>query len=169
VGDVLALAGLAHAVALDGLGQDHRRSADVVHRGLVGGVDLRRVVPTARQRPDLVVGHVLDQVEQLGVLAEEVLADVRAVLGLEVLVLPVDALLHALEQQPGLVRGQQRVPARAPDDLDDVPPGAAEAALQLLDDLPVAAHRAVEALQVTVDHPDEVVQLLPAGQTDRAQ
>ena len=169
VGDVLALAGLTHPVALDRLGQDHRRRADVVHRRLVGRVDLRRVVPAAGQRPDLVVGHVLDQVEQLGVLAEEVLADVGAVLGLEVLVLAVDALLHALEQQPGLVRGQQRVPARPPDDLDDVPAGAAEDPLQLLDDLPVAAHRAVEALQVAVDDEDQVVQLLPAGQRDRAQ
>ena len=169
VGDVLALAGLAHPVALDRLGQDHRRRADVVHGRLVGRVDLRRVVAAARQRPDLVVGHVRDQVEQLRVLAEEVLADVRAVLGLEVLVLAVDALLHALEQQPGLVRGEQRVPARAPDHLDDVPAGAAEDPLQLLDDLPVAAHRAVEALQVAVDHEDQVVQLLPAGQRDRAQ
>ena len=96
VGDVLALAGLTHAVALDRLGQDHRRRADVVHRGLVGGVDLLRVVPAAGQRPDLVVGHVRDQVQQLRVLAEEVLAHVGAVLGLEVLVLAVDAFLHAL-------------------------------------------------------------------------
>ena len=136
---------------------------------LVGRVDLRRVVPAAAQRPDLVVRHVLDQVQQLRVLAEEVLADIRAVLGLEVLVLAVDALLHALEQQAGLVGGQQRVPAGPPDDLDDVPAGAPEDALQLLDDLAVAAHRAVEALQVAVDDPDQVVQLLPAGQRDRAE
>ena len=169
MGDVLALAGLAHPVALDGLGQDHRRRADVVHRRLVRRVDLGRVVPAAAQRPDLVVGHVRDQVQQLGVLAEEVLADVGAVLGLEVLVLAVDALLHALEQQPRLVRGDQRVPPGSPDHLDHVPAGAAEHALQLLDDLPVAAHRAVEALQVAVDDEDQVVQLLPAGQRDRAQ
>jgi hypothetical protein len=34
VGDVLAFAGLAHAIALDGLAQDHRRLAGVVHRGM---------------------------------------------------------------------------------------------------------------------------------------
>src|SRR5215216_2233473 len=44
VGDVLALAGLAHTVALDRLGQDHGRLAGVVHRRLVGRVDLDRVV-----------------------------------------------------------------------------------------------------------------------------
>ena len=48
-------------------------------------------------------------------------------------------------------------------------PGAAEVGLELLDDLAVAAHRAVEALQVAVDDEDEVVELLAAGERDRAQ
>jgi hypothetical protein len=47
-------------------------------------------------------------------------------------------------------------------------PGAAEERLQLLDHLAVAAHRAVQALQVAVDHAGEVVQLLAGGQADRA-
>ena len=41
--------------------------------------------------------------------------------------------------------------------------------LQLLDDLAVAADRAVELLQVAVDHPGEVVQLLAGGDADRAE
>ena len=41
--------------------------------------------------------------------------------------------------------------------------------LELLDDLAVAAHRAVEALQVAVDDEDEVVELLPAGQRQGAE
>ena len=45
----------------------------------VGGVDLVRVVAAAAQLPDFVVGHVRDQLQQLGILAEEVLADVGAV------------------------------------------------------------------------------------------
>ena len=48
-------------------------------------------------------------------------------------------------------------------------PGAPEDGLELLDDLAVAAHRAVEALQVAVDDPGQVVELLAAGQRDRAQ
>src|SRR3712207_8353317 len=52
---------------------------------------------------------------------------------------------------------------------DDVPPRAAEDRLELLDDLPVAAHGAVEALQVAVDDEDEVVELLAARHRDRAQ
>ena len=55
MGDHLPLAGRAHAVALDGLGEDHGRLALVVDRRLVGGVDLERIVAAARQRPDLVV------------------------------------------------------------------------------------------------------------------
>src|SRR3712207_4721180 len=52
---------------------------------------------------------------------------------------------------------------------DDVPARAAEDRLELLDDLPVAAHGAVEALQVAVDDEDEVVELLAAGHRDGAE
>ena len=57
--------------------------------------------------------------------------------------------------------GSQRVPQI---DLDHVPAGAAEVGLELLDDLAVAANRAVEPLQVAVDDPDQVVELLAAGE-----
>ena len=53
--------------------------------------------------------------------------------------------------------------------LDDVPAGAAERRFELLDDLAVAAHRAVEPLQVAVDDEDQVVELLARGQRDRAE
>src|SRR6185295_18648129 len=88
---------------------------------------------------------------------------------LEVLVFAVDALLHALEEQAGGVLGDEPVPPGTPDDLDDVPARAPEDRLELLDDLPVAPHRAVEALQVAVHDEDEVVELLPAGQRDGAE
>ena len=168
VGDVLALAGLAHAVALDGLGQDHGRLALVGHGGGIGGVDLAGIVAAARQAPDLLVGHAGDTGLELGVLAEEVLADIGAVLGLEVLVLAVDAFLHAAQQAAVGVGRDQRVPRAAPQHLDDVPAGTPEVALQLLDDLAVAAHRAVEALEVAVDDEDEVVELLAAAERDGA-
>ena len=53
--------------------------------------------------------------------------------------------------------------------LDDVPAGAAERRLELLDDLAVAAHRAVEPLQVAVDDEDQVVELLARRQRDGAE
>ena len=51
----LALARLAHAVALDRLGQNDGGLPAVCHRCGVGGVDLVHVVATATQAPDLVV------------------------------------------------------------------------------------------------------------------
>jgi hypothetical protein len=54
VGDVLALAGLAQAVALDGLGQDHRGPALCSVAALVGGVDLLGSWPPRRSARALV-------------------------------------------------------------------------------------------------------------------
>ena len=158
----------AQAVALDGVRQDDRRLPRVLAGGLVGGVDLAVVVPAALERPDLVVGHLLD--ERLGprVAAEEVLADERAVLGPERLEVAVGRRVHQVDERAVLVGVEQGVPLAAPDDLDDVPAGAAELRLELLDDLAVAAHRAVEPLQVAVDDEREVVQALLAGQLEHA-
>ena len=78
VRDVLAFARFADAVTLDGAGQDDRRLARVLDGGLVGGVDLDRIVPAERQLLQLFVREVLDQLEQLRILAPEVLADVVA-------------------------------------------------------------------------------------------
>ncbi len=126
VGDHLPLARRAHAVALDGLGEDDGRLALVLDRRLVGGVDLERVVAAAGQRPDLRVGPVLDHRRRLGIAAEEMLADIGAVLRPEVLVFAVDAFLHQLAQLALGVLGEQLVPAGAPQALDHVPAGAAE-------------------------------------------
>ncbi len=77
--------------------------------------------------------------------------------------------VHLVEQDAVDVTGQQLVPLAAPDDLDDVPAGAAEHRLELLDDLAVAADRAVEALEVAVDDPGEVVELLAGGERQGAE
>ena len=68
-----------------------------------------------------------------------------------------------------MIASQQRVPIRAPDHLDDVPARAPERGLELLDDLAVAADRAVEALEVAVDDEDQVVELFARGERDRAE
>src|SRR6185436_7285063 len=100
------------------------------------------------------------------VTAEEVLPDVRARLSLVRLVVAVRGDVHQVDQRAVGVGGQQRVPLAAPDHLDDVPAGAAEERLELLDDLAVAAHRAVEPLQVAVDDEGQVVQFLAGGDAD---
>ena len=159
----------AERPALHGLGEDDRRRAFLLGGRLVRGVQLPVVVAASRQPAQVFVGEVLDQLAQARVGTEEVLADVRARLDRVPLELAVDGRVHLVEQHAVDVADQQLVPLRAPDDLDDVPAGAAEHRFELLDDLAVAAHRTVEALQVAVDDPDQVVELLARGERDRAQ
>ena len=168
MGGVLALQRLDRP-ALDGVGQDHGRLAGVLDRGLEGGVDLAVVVAAARQPLDLLVGQVARPSPQPRVGAEEVLADVGAALDRVGLELAVGGAVHLVDQHAVDVPGEQGVPLAAPDDLDDVPAGAAEDRLELLDDLAVAADRSVELLQVAVDDEREVVELLAGGQPDRAE
>ena len=56
-----------------------------------------------------------NQVQQLGILAEEILADVGAIPADVGLVLAVHHLTHTLFQQAGGVAAQQLVPIAAPD------------------------------------------------------
>ena len=137
--------------------------------GVERGVDLAVVVAAARQLLDLPVGHVLDHLAQPRVGAEEVLAVVGAVLDRERLELAVGRGVHLVDEHAVDVAGEQLVPLAAPDHLDDVPAGAAEVGLELLDDLAVAGDRAVELLQVAVDDPDQVVELLARRDPDRAE
>src|SRR5438270_2195481 len=148
---ILRLPLLAQAVALDGLGEDHRRLALVLDGRGVRGVHLVRVVAAAIQSPDVLVRQLGDHLERFRVLAEEMLAHERTVVRLVVLVFAVERFLHDAQKDAVLVPGEQRVPVRAPDHLDHVPARAAEFALELLDALAVAAHRSVEPLQVAVD------------------
>jgi hypothetical protein len=101
---VLALAALAHAEALDGLDEQHRRLALVVGGAVERCVHLLRIVAAAVEPPDVLVAHLRDHLEQLRVLAEEVLADERAVVGLHRLVVAVDGLHHHAPSAPSLSR-----------------------------------------------------------------
>ncbi len=104
-----------------------------------------------------------------GSTAEEVLAQVGARLDGVLLILPVDDLAHPLGEQALVVGRQERIPVAAPQHLDDVPAGAAEDRLEVLHDLPVAAHRTIETLQVAVDDEDQVVELLARREADRTE
>jgi len=160
MGDVLAFAGLAHTVTLDGLAQDHGRLSGVGDGGSVSGIDLVRIVPAAVQAPDVVVAHARDHCAKFGILAEEMLTHERAVDRLVSLVLAVDRFFHALAQQALGVFREQRIPARTPDHFDDVPAGTTEVRFEFLDDLAIAAYRAVESLQIAVDDEDQIVEFL---------
>ena len=169
VRDVLPFARFADAVALDRAGEDDGRLPGVLDGGLVRRVDLDRIVPAERQLLQLLVGQMLDHLEQPRVGAPEVLPDVGARLDRVLLVLAVDDFAHPLDEQAVAVLLEQRVPLAAPDDLEHVPAGAAEDRLELLDDLPVAADRTVEALKVAVDDEDQIVELFAGGEGDGAK
>ena len=115
VRDVLAFARFAESIPLDGARQDDRRRALVLDRRLVGVVDLDRIVPAERQLLQLIVGEVLDHLQQARIGAPEVLADVGAGLDAVLLILAVDDLAHPLHQQAVAILGEQRVPLAAPE------------------------------------------------------
>ncbi|MDQ0767698.1 hypothetical protein QF031_000447 [Pseudarthrobacter defluvii] len=168
VGGVAALEVRAEAIALDGVGEDDGGFALEFGGGFVRGVDLAVVVAAAFEVPDLVIGQVRDEVLGLRGFAEEVFADEPAGFGLVGLVVAVDGFVHDLYQGPVGVAGEQVIPFPAPDDLDHVPARAAEERFEFLHDLAVAAHRAVQALEVAVDHEVQVVQVLVGGKLEQA-
>ena len=144
MGGVTALEVRAQVIALDGVRQDHRRLTLVLHRRAIGRVHLAVVVPAAAQAPDIGVGQLLHQCLGARIAGEEIVADIAAVVGPVGLEVTVGSGVHQVDQRAVLVRVEQRVPAAAPDHLDDVPARTAEERLQFLDDLAVAAHRPVE-------------------------
>ena len=144
VGRHRPLADAAHAEALDRLGQHHRRAprqSTAARRAawtFSGSWPPRRMVRMCSSvRPS---ESLIRRSSPPKKCWRWVLARGDRVL----LVLAVHQLAHAAGDEPLRVAGQQRVPVGAPDHLDHVPLGAAEDGLQLLDDLGVAAHRAVE-------------------------
>src|SRR5579884_256607 len=97
------------------------------------------------------------------------LAGVSAAFGFARLILAIDALFHAPEQESRGVAGEKRIPIASPDNLDYVPSCSAEDAFELVDDLAVPAHRAVEPLQVAVHNEDQVIELLACGNRQRTE
>ena len=120
-------------------------------------------MPAALQAPDACVRPVLDHLGRARIASEEVLADERPVFALVGLEVAVGSVVHETDERSFAILREQFVPPASPHDLDDVPAGSAEDALELLDDLAVAAHRSVEALQVAVDDERQVVEFLACG------
>src|SRR6202522_4877014 len=106
----------------------------MIDRFAVSVVNLHPVVAAAMQILQLLVRLVAHQFQQLRVLAEEMLPQVGSALGLERLVVAIDALFHPLKKQAGRIALEEFIPIAAPDDLNDMPTCAAENAFQLIDD-----------------------------------
>ncbi len=164
--NIFTFARFAQAVALDRLCQNDRRLAFVLGRRLVSRIHLAHVMTAAQQLGDLLVAQMRHEFEQFRIFAEEMFPRVAARLDDIFLIIAVHTFFHALEQQAGLVALDDIVPDAAPDNLDDVPTRATEKSFQFLDDLAVAAHRPVEALQIAIHDPDDVVEALSRRERD---
>ena len=108
----------------------------------------------------------LDHLQQSRVRAEKILAEIGSTFDEVFLILPIADFAQTLHQQAVAIVLDEAVPVRAPDYFDDVPSGAAENRFQFLDDLAVATHRSVEALQVAIHYEDQVVEPFARGQRD---
>ena len=166
---VLTFTDFAHAKTLDGLDEQHRRLVFVFDGLGKCGIDFFAVVTAAAQVKNFFVAHVRDHLQSLGVLAKEVFANIRAVVGLHGLIVTIQRVHHDFFQDAVFVACEQGVPAGAPEQLDDVPACASEFTFELLHNFAVATHWAVEALQVAVDDEDQVVELFTGGQADGAE
>ena len=97
------------------------------------------------------------------------LANIGAGFDDEFLHFAVHHFAQAIHQQALGVAFEERVPVASPQYFDHIPTGAAEGGFQFLNDFSVAANRAVQALQVAIDHEDEIVEIFARGQGDGAQ
>ena len=150
----------AECPALHRLRQDHRWCTLMCNGGGVGGVDLPVVVSAAAEFHKIVVAEVPHQLLEEGLRAEEVFSNIGAASDGVLLEFTINGCIHLADELAVVILRQKIVPLASPDDLDHVPSSTAEEALQLLDDLSVAAHRTIKALQVAVHHPGEIVQAL---------
>ena len=131
-------------------------------------MDLHQVVAATFKAVNLRIGQALRQGREFGVLAEEVLAVEAPVFGGKGLHLAVDRVGKRAHQRPRGIPRKQAVPVAAPDEFDHVPAGATKQLFQLVNDAAIAPHRSVQALQIAVDHPHQVVQLFARGQGEGA-
>ena len=150
----------AHSVTLLRLGEDNGRLVLGRSRRFEGGEEFAKIVAATLEPVDVAIRHMRDERMHFRVFVKEVKEIVAAVSCAQRLILAIDRGGESAKQRMLLVAREQSVPFRAPQDLDDVPARAAEQALQLRNDLPVAAHRPVEALEIAVDDEGQIVEPL---------
>ena len=169
VNGIAASGARPHAVALDRLHQDDHRFALYLQGLMIGRVNLEFILSAPLDLPQFLIGQGVHHPFQLGLAVHPVFPLTVTRQYRISLVVTVEAFLHAVAQNPLIVLRQQTVPAAAPDHLDNMPPGTSEGGFQFLDDLAVAPDRPVQALQIAIDHQDQIVQPLPGRDRQRAQ
>ena len=99
VSDVLAFTGFAQPVALNRLGEDDRRAPGVSTAAGYAACTLIGSCPPRRMRRKLIVGKMLDHLQQARIAAEKVLAEISAAFDEIFLILPVADFAQPLHQQ----------------------------------------------------------------------
>src|SRR5436190_22415636 len=94
--DVAPFAGFPESVAFNSFGEDHRRAALMFCGCFVSGVNFSRIVTSAQEFAKLIVCEMIDRLQQLGIFAEKMFADVTARRDRVLLVVSVHSFLHAL-------------------------------------------------------------------------
>src|SRR5437762_13110434 len=74
-----------------------------------------------------------------------------------------------MEQQSIHIFCEQLIPLSTPDDFDHVPAGASKFSFEFLYDLAIAAHRAVEPLQIAVYNKDQIIEPFAICYRERAE
>ena len=149
--NVLAFARFTQSISLNGLGENDGGRSRMVDRRSVRRMNLDRIMTAEPHAGQLFVRKMFHHLQQPGIGAKEILPEIGAALDEIFLILAVGDLAHSPDQQAIAIRLDKFVPIAAPNDLNNIPPGAAEDCFQFLDDLAVPAHWPVKALQIAVD------------------
>ena len=158
MGDVSRCRLLTQLIALDALGKDHGRSSIGLTGEMIGGGDLASIMTATTKLVQLIVTPTGKQGLNTGIVASELLSEPCTILGDRSLPDSIDDRAHPAGQQSLGVLVEKRIPESIPDHLDHPPAGTVESSFEVLDDAGVARDRAVEPLEITVDHEHEVVE-----------
>ena len=141
----------------------------MVHRCVIRRVNLHRVVAAAFELINVGIGHVRHQRAHLRVFVEKMFA-IEAPVGRRIfLKLAIDGLMQAAQQRAFMVTRKQRIPVGTPQHFQHVPTSTRVKTFKLLNDRAIAAHRAIEPLQIAIDHENQIVEPLAGGERERSE
>ena len=169
MGGHLALTGGAHSKTFFGLRQDHGRRAMMAGGRMIGRMDFAQVVAATPEPVDLVISQGRTNCLQGRILSEKMLTVERTIIGCEGLQLTVHGAVQCINQFALAVACKQRIPVRAPQQLDDIPAGTGKQGFEFVDNVAIAAHRTIEPLQIAVDDEDQIVEFFTRCQRQRGQ
>ena len=130
-------------------------------------MNLSVIVSAATQAHQILISEMRNKLRQCRLWPKEVLTDICATSNCVLLKLTVHGAIHLAHEVACLILCKEWVPLACPDHLDHIPASTAKETLELLHDLPVSAHGTVEALQIAVHHPGEVVEPLSCCEGER--